>query len=70
MASLIHTEEVEVANRLKLAVRRAIDGVLSKFCGLESGAIGIVDGVHHELTAIPVANPVCSMALVSFPSRC
>ena len=59
MTGFIHAEEVEVTNRLVLAIRHTVDGVVGQLSGLESGAIRVVDGVHHELTAVPVANPVC-----------
>lgn len=64
VASFVHAEEVQVANRLELAIRLAIDGVLGKLRGLELGAVRVVDGVNHELATVPVANPVCKIIVL------
>lgn len=58
MTSLVDPQEVQVPDRLELSVRRAINSVLSQRGGLELGAVGVVEVVHHQLGSVPVANPV------------
>lgn len=43
MSGFINAEEVEVTNRLELAVGHSVDSVISELCGLESGTVRVVD---------------------------
>lgn len=69
MASLVHTEEVQVADALELAAGHAVDSVLSKFRGLELSRVTVVEVVDNKLASVPVADPVC-VKFLSARSSC
>lgn len=70
MASLVHTEEVQVADALELTAGHAVDSVLGEFCGLELGRVAVVEVVDNKLASVPVADPVCAVPPRSARSSC
>lgn len=59
MSGLVDPQEVQVADRLELALGRARDGVLLERRRLELGGVCVVEVVGDELASEPVADPVC-----------